>query len=307
MKLLIAVMALSIGLGSGAVWLSSPSDGQPTPLRVVLIPADGGTEDGTLADYRPIFGAVAHETGLKFDLRAAQSYSAVVEAMCNGTADIAFVGPVTFLQARKRGCAEILAVSVTSGQSIYYSAFFARRGGGITSLTDIRGKRAAFGDVNSTSSFVYPVAMLVEAGIDPVRDLRSVRLTGSHASGLSALIANQVDVAAMSFESYNKALRAKMPGAGDVVAIARSEPIPNAPLIMSTRLPEATKAVLRSAFQSIASRPGVTPEMVRGYGGAKVDGYDTHFPVARFAAASAKVAVVDARLTGALVERASEH
>lgn len=306
MKRLIAIIALSICLVCGGLWLWSPADVQPTPLRVVLIPADGGTEDGTLADYRPIFGAVARETGLKFDLRAAQSYGAVVEAMCNGAADIAFVGPVTFLQSRKRGCAEMLAVSVKSGQSVYYAAFFARRGG-VASLADVRGKRVAFGDVNSTSSFVYPVAMLVEAGIDPVRDLRSVRLTGSHAGSLSALLANQVDVAAMSFESYNKALREKMPGAGDVVAIARSEPIPNAPLIMNTRLPDATKAILRSTFQKIASLPGVTPDMVRGYGGTQVDGYDTHFPVARFAATAAKVIIVDPRLTGALVERASER
>lgn len=307
MKRLIVIAVLAIGLISGALWLWRVPGAQPAALRVVLIPADGGTEDGTLADYRPIFGAVARETGLKFDLRAAQSYSAVVEAMCNGTADIAFVGPVTFLQASNRGCAEMLAVAVNSGQSIYYSALFARRDAGIATLSDVRGKRAAFGDVNSTSSFVYPVAMLVEAGIDPARDLGRVRLTGSHASSLSALIAGQVDVAALSFESYNKALRENMAGARDVVVVARSEAIPNAPLIMSSQLPTATKARLRAAFQTIATRPGVTPDMVRGYGGAKVDGYDTRFPVARFAATSAKMAVVDAQLTGALISRASER
>lgn len=309
---LISIAALLIGLVSGAAWLWATKgavlrSAGTAPLRVVLIPADGGTEDGTLADYRPIFGAIARATGLKFELRAAQSYSGVVEAMCNRTADIAFVGPVTFLQASRRGCAELLAVSVTAGQSSYYSAIFARRGGGIATLADVRGKRVAFGDVNSTSSFVYPVAMLVAAGIDPARDLRAVRLTGSHASSLSALIANHVDVAALSLESYNKALGEKMAGARDVVVIARSEPIPNAPLAMNTRLPVATKAMLRSAFETIATRPGVTPDMVRGYGGAKVDRYDTHFPVARFASVAAKLAVVDARLTGAILERASDR
>lgn len=307
MKRLITVLALVIALAVWFVLFARPGSTGSTQLRVVLIPADGGTEDGTLADYRPIFSAVEHETGITFELTAAQSYSAVVEAMCNGTADIAFVGPVTFLQARKRGCAEMLAVSVTAGRSYYYAAFFARRDGGIDSLADVQGKRAAFGDINSTSSFVYPLAMLIAAGIDPVEDLSSVRLTGNHANSLSALIADQVDVAAISFESYNKALSARVPGVRDIVVIARSEPIPNPPLIMSARLPEAQKAALRSAFQMIADRPGVTPDMVRGYGGVKVDGYDTHFPVARFRAVAAKLDIVDARLTGALVERASEN
>src|ERR1700760_1555932 len=73
------------------------------PLRVVLIPADGGTEDGTRADYAPTFEAVTRTTGLQFDIKVAQSYAAVVEAMCNHSADIAFVGPVTYIQAHARG------------------------------------------------------------------------------------------------------------------------------------------------------------------------------------------------------------
>lgn len=307
MKRFVIVLASIIALVGAYIFFTKPASDASAPLRVVLIPADGGTEDGTLADYSPIFAAVARETGIKFELRAAQSYSAVVEAMCNNTADIAFVGPVTFLQASKRGCAEMLAVSVTSGRSEYFAAFFARRDGGIQSLADVKGTRAAFGDINSTSSFVYPIAMLIAAGIDPVADLGSVRLTGSHASSLSALIAGQVDVAAISFESYNKALSANVAGARDVVVIARSEPIPNPPLIMNTRLPKSQKNALRLAFQMIAKRPGVTPDMVRGYGGDKVDGYDTHFPAARFQAAAAKVDLVDARMTGAIVARASEN
>lgn len=64
------------------------------PLRVLLIPADGGTESGTKADYAPVFNAISRTTGLQFDLKVGQSYGAVVEGMCNQLADIAFFGPV---------------------------------------------------------------------------------------------------------------------------------------------------------------------------------------------------------------------
>ena len=37
------------------------------PLHVLLIPADGGTESGTLADYQPIFNAVSRSTGMTFE------------------------------------------------------------------------------------------------------------------------------------------------------------------------------------------------------------------------------------------------
>ena len=63
---------------AGAAWLalsprSASSRSAQPPLRVLLIPADGGTESGTLADYRPIFDAVSRNTGLSFDLKVAQS------------------------------------------------------------------------------------------------------------------------------------------------------------------------------------------------------------------------------------------
>src|SRR3989337_1952996 len=171
------------------------SDSGAVPLHVLLIPADGGTQSVTLADYRPIFEAVGNTAGLEFDLKVAQSYGAVVEALCNGTADIAFVGPVTYLQAHERGCAELLAVAVKNGQSEYFAGVFARKDSPISSLADLRGKSVAFGDVNSTSSFIFPIAMLMESGLDPVKDLGPLRLTGSHANSLAALIEGQVDAA----------------------------------------------------------------------------------------------------------------
>lgn len=72
------------------------------PLRVILIPADGGTEDGTKRDFEPIFGAINQSTGLKFDLKVGQSYGAVVEAMCNGAADIAWFGPASYQRVTSR-------------------------------------------------------------------------------------------------------------------------------------------------------------------------------------------------------------
>lgn len=287
---------------------SQPSTaGKGAPLHVLLIPADGGTESGTLADYRPIFAAVGKSAGIDFDLKVAQSYGAVVEAMCNGTADIAFVGPVTYLQASQRGCADLLAVAVKKGQSVYYAGLFARKDSPIRSIADLRGRSVAFGDVNSTSSFVFPVTMLIGAHIDPVKDLGALRLTGSHANSLAALIGKRVDAAALSFDSYDKAVREHVPGATEVKVIARSEAIPYPPIAMASRLPADLKRTLREAFEGVARAPGVTPEMIRGYGGAQVDGYDAHFPAARFDAAAKKMALLSDDLKGEILKKSAER
>lgn len=164
-KLIAAGLAL-IALPLSA--MAAQNDGSAAkPLRVILVPADGGTEDGTKKDFQPIFSAIEQSTGLKFDIKVGQSYGSVVEAMCNGAADIAWYGPLSYLQAKERGCSELLALAVSKGQSVYYSGVFARTDAGIDGLADLKGKKVALGDVNSTSSFAVPVAMMMAGGVEP--------------------------------------------------------------------------------------------------------------------------------------------
>ncbi|MFH2134165.1 MAG: PhnD/SsuA/transferrin family substrate-binding protein, partial [Pseudomonadota bacterium] len=75
------------------------------------------------------------------------------------------------------------------------------------SLKDTKGARLALGDVNSTSSFVYPVAMLMDAGVDPARDMGQVVITGSHANSLKAVAEGKADLSGASFDSFEKAVK----------------------------------------------------------------------------------------------------
>jgi phosphonate transport system substrate-binding protein len=300
-------LLLAVAWVDEAVTQSTPDGTKGRPLRVMLVPADGGTEDGTKADYLPVFNAVNRMTGLHFDIKVGQSYGAVVEAMANHLADIAFFGPVSFLQARERGGAELLAVAVEKGQSVYYSGIFVRAGTPLRSLSDLRGKRVAFGDVNSTSSFVFPVAMLLDAGIDPGRDLGAVLITGSHANSLKALQEGHVDAAAASFDSYEKAVRQGALKADEIRVLAKSQPIPYPPLAIHPKLPSETKSRLRRAFNNVHTASGVSKDMIRGYGGAKVDRYNADYPESEFVAAGAKLAKVTDELKGRMLKKAAQR
>ena len=109
-----------------------------TPLRVMLVPTDGGTEDGTKADFSPIFNAVSLTSGLKFEIIVGQSYASVLQGMVNGLVDIAFVGPTLYLQASAKGAAEPLAVAVLNGESVYYAGFFSRPGFDLSDLNFLK-------------------------------------------------------------------------------------------------------------------------------------------------------------------------
>jgi phosphonate transport system substrate-binding protein len=304
----LAGITLSLLVAAGIAAAQSVPDGsRARPLRVLLVPADGGTEDGTKADYVPIFNAVTRMTDLHFDIKVGQSYGAVVEGMANQLADIAFFGPVSFLQARERGAAELLAVAVEKGHSVYYSGLFVKDGSPYRSLPDLKGRRVAFGDVNSTSSFAFPVAMLLAAAVDPARDLGAVLITGSHANSLKALQEGHADAAAASFDSYEKAVKQGAIKANAIRVLAKSEPIPYPPLAMHPKLPPELKAKLRKAFNAVHTAPGVDKDMIRGYGGARVDRYDADFSETAFVAAGAKLAKVTDELKGRMLQKAAQR
>lgn len=272
-KLLSAVTAAFL-LNATMPLMAAQNDGSAEkPLRVVLVPADGGTEDGTKKDFQPIFDAISQHTGLKFDIKVGQSYNSVVEAMCNGAADIAWFGPASYLQAHNRGCADLLALAVKNGESVYYSGIFARKSANVNSIADIKGKRVALGDVNSTSSFNVPVAMMLANGINPAQDAAAINMAGSHANVLKALSEGLVDVGGASFDSFEKAVNQKAIDPSKIKVVVKSDPIPQPPLAMHPELSTELKKKLKFSFSNIHNMPGITKDQIRGYGGGKVDGY----------------------------------
>lgn len=277
------------------------------PLRVVMIPADGGTEEGTIADFRPIFSAISREYDIEFDLKVAQSYNAVVQGMVNDKVDVAWFGPVSYSQAKKQGVAQLLAVGVFNGESVYYSGIFTRKDSGLKSLADLKGKSVAFGDVNSTSSFNFPIAMLIEAGLDPVRDLGDVHMTGSHTNAMAALDAGRVDAACASYSSFEKAVANGHIDPKDIIPLAKSDPIPYPPMAMHVKLDESLKKTLRKAFNNVHNAEGITPDMIRGYGGKKIDRYNADFSESEFDKAMSKLAVVTDELKSEIIKKASDQ
>lgn len=303
-------LGLAIGLTgvicTPSVFAQTQHDGSAAkPLRVILVPADGGTEDGTKKDFQPIFGAIGQATGLTFDIKVGQSYSAVVEAMCNGAADIAWYGPASYLQAKARGCSELLALAVRHGESVYYSGIFARTDAGINGVADLKGKRIALGDVNSTSSFNVPVAMMIAGGVDPARQAGAINMAGSHANVLKALAEGLVDAGGASFDSFEKAVNAKALDPSKVKVIAKSTPIPYPPLAIHPKVSDGVKAKLRDAFNNIDKLPGITKDQIRGYGGGKVDGYTARVSEADMAAAGKMFELVTDTVKTDIMKKAS--
>ena len=297
-------MAFLVALGALEPASAQTRGTRQEPLRVLLIPADGGTEDGTKADFKPLFDTITRTSGFYFDVQVGQSYAAVIEGMCAGLADIAWFGPVSFIEARNRGCAELLAVEERDGSSTYYAALFVSASSDIRSIGDLPGHSLALGSSHSASSFAYPIAMIAKAGIDPLFDLGALRLTGSHANSLMALKSGQVDAAGASLVSFERAVNQAGLDASAFRILAKSDPIPNPPIAMNPGLSVAMKSALRDAIAGVHAAPGVNPDAIRGYGGKRVDRYDTRVDDNVFTDAAAAIAFIDDDFKAAVLRKA---
>ena len=244
MRLVVLLVVLAGLCLTGLPAKAERSGTAASPLRVLLIPADGGTEDGTKADFVPLFNAITRTSGIHFDVQTGQSYAAVIEGMCAGQAEIAWLGPVSYVEAHRRGCADLLAIEERDGSSTYYAGIFVSQASGIDTPDELSGKSIALGSQHSASSFSYPLAMLSKAGIDPLRDLGAIRITGSHANSLLALQNGLVDAAGASFISFERAVNQGGLNASEFRLLIKSDPIPNPPIAMHPGLPETVKEIV---------------------------------------------------------------
>lgn len=302
-RILLLLLAALLSLAVNVV----PIHADPLRLSVMLVPSDGGTEDGTREDWQPLFDALSFHTGYRFDIRVGQSYSAVVEAIAAGRIDIAYMGTVAYLNARERGPVEVLAIGEMDGGAFYYSGLFARTDGPVLQLMDIPGHTLALTDPSSSSGFIYPLNALLSAGIDPLSDLGHLMLTGSHTNSLGALMQGHVDVAAAPFESYIRSVRQGTVDPRKVRILARSDPIPNPPLVISQAVAPEVRERLRRTLHELHTLPGVIPAMLRGHAGRLVERYNAEVPDSVFDLARLNMSRIDASLTDALIRKASQR
>lgn len=145
--------------------------------------------------------------GLDVKLFVGPAYATTIEAMKANELEFAFFGPFSYVLAKDTGAKIEAAMTIQDFEGVapsYYSVLYARGDSGITSLKDLIGKedkiKTAFVDAGSTSGFLAPSKMLLDAGvnIDKIRDGQI--LAGGHDKSAIVTAAGQTQIGA-SFES----------------------------------------------------------------------------------------------------------
>jgi phosphonate transport system substrate-binding protein len=162
-------------------------------LRVGMIP-DAGATQVSIEEKAPLRDYLTRALGRPVELIIPSNYNATVEALGNGSPDFAYLGGLTYIKARARYGVVPLVQRDSDRQ--FHSLFITGAGSSVHSLSDLKGKSFAFGDINSTSGHLVPYSVLKENGLIAGKDL-SFRYTGSHPATAKAVEAGIVDAGAL--------------------------------------------------------------------------------------------------------------
>jgi phosphonate transport system substrate-binding protein len=240
-----------IALAALAAALAGPAAAQ-TALHLVLTPSQKPTD--LLAsgeEFARVLGGLA---GLPVRVTVASDYAAVIEALRNRTADLAFVHPGGYVLASREAKARIVARNLWHGKSSFTSRLYVRKESGLKSLEDLRGKSIAFVDPASSSGYIYPMVMLIQRGLvknrDPKTFFKDVAFSGAHDASMRALLNGHVDAIA----SFDLAREQYLKDAAErerIVFVAETPEIPEAGIAARDGLDPAVVARVRAALLQI--------------------------------------------------------
>jgi len=241
--LLLALVLLAVGPAAAA---------PPTSLHLVLTPSQKPTD--LLAAGEDFGRVLGRLVGMPVKVTVASDYAAVVEALRNRTADLAFTHPGGYVLASREAKATIVAKNLWHGKSTFTSRIFVRKDGGVRQLEELRGKTIAFVDPTSSSGYIYPMALLIQRGLvknrDPKSFFRDVVFAGGHDAAMRALVNGHVDAIA-SFDLAREQYLKDPAERERIVFIAETPPIPEAGIAARDGLDPPTLARVRAALLSI--------------------------------------------------------
>jgi phosphonate transport system substrate-binding protein len=192
MKAWMRGFGLAVVAGVGLAGQGAAAD--QAPLRIGMIP-DAGATQVAIQEKAPLQKYLSDKLGRPVQLVIPTNYNATVEAIGNGSLDIAYFGGLTYVKAHARyGAVPLVQRDIDQR---FHSLFITRSNSGIHGLADLRGKSFCFGDINSTSGHLVPRLILKRAHLPVETALKSFRHTGSHPATAQAVATGACDAGAI--------------------------------------------------------------------------------------------------------------
>lgn len=236
----------------------------PEKITFGVIPVAGSTS--MKENFGPLTDYLSKALGIKVEMKLAGDYTGIITGMQHKHIDVAYLGPKSYVEAAKRANAEALVVEVDgeSGLPGYRGIIITKKGTGLKSLEDIKGKTWAFTSSQSTSGTLVPTVMFSKAGIDPKKYFKKVIYSGGHEASILSVKAGKVDAASTNNLDFNRGI-GKHWEKEQFNVLWTSDLIPGAPVAARKDLPSSLRMALKGAFLSYNDKEGLKRLKNKGF------------------------------------------
>jgi phosphonate transport system substrate-binding protein len=187
------ILAAFVGLGSIVSCTKSNPEDENT-VKMVFNPAESSDKVNT--NGKAVGDILEKVTGLKYKTFVASDYTALIEAMRSGQADVAWLAPFAFVLAEKNAGSKVILKSIRHGKPHQFSAIVVRADSPYKTIEDLKGKTIAWTDPSSSSGHISPKAALIAMGINPDEHFQKQTFAGSHETLVLSVANGSVDAGA---------------------------------------------------------------------------------------------------------------
>jgi len=259
MKKGIACVLLSamVAFGSFAAGCSGNSQEAEKKTFTIAYAPNESTTDST--DAR---STLAKDLGKVINMEVkeiqASDYTAIIEALRTGKADMAYMGALAVAMGAERAGVTPIVMKAPNGdkaQAVYHSVFVTQKDNSeINSIKDFKGKTIAFVDPDSTSGNLVPTSEIMKAFPDlhltnekihtNGEFFEAVSFSGKHQAGLQAVIKGDVDIVPISDQIMASEFKNGNADENAVKIVHSSAAIPAEAMVVSKTVNEDLKKTL---------------------------------------------------------------
>lgn len=237
------------------------------------------------------FKAYLTSRGIPFDYVLFSNYERQVDALVDGTIDVAWNSPLAYLRAQRIAAArgqQVRALVMRDTDRDLSSVIIVRADSPMRSVEDLRGKVVAVGAIDSPQATLIPLATLRQAGLEPSRDFAVQRhdvLTGLHGDHIGGereaaqyLVAGKADAACVIAGNYDLFVQEGTIPEGTTRELTRTACFDHCNFTAGPRADAALverfrAALLAMSYDDPELRPLFDMEGLKGWREGRVDGY----------------------------------
>jgi phosphonate transport system substrate-binding protein len=237
--------------------LSGCAHKEAPEIRIGVIPYES---TGKIQEqYGPWAAYIGGKLHRKATVIPAQAYIGVVQALESDQIDAAYLNPlsyVLFADKMQNTPEHLIPISMpwVHGSLYYYGVIFTRKGNGINSIADLKGKNMAFVEATSTSGYLYPFQYLKQHGIDPNKDFKN-QYFASATGVVPAVLNGSADAGAIFSEGLAISTKGSPGDFQKLKVLATVGPIANGMLVVRGNLDPTEVAQLKQALVDINTDP----------------------------------------------------